>query len=50
MKSLFIQPIFRGLGRNPYNNFVGFLVDLKTPKGHIEIKVQRAELTCDVIK
>ena len=32
-----IQPIFRGLGRNPYNNFVGFLVDLKTPKGHFEI-------------
>ena len=32
-----IWPLFRGYGRNPYRNFVGFLVDLKTPKGHFEI-------------
>ena len=27
----------RNKGRNPDKNFVGFLVDLKTPKGHFEI-------------
>ena len=27
-----IWPLFRGQGRNPYKNFVGFLVDLVTPK------------------
>ena len=32
-----IQPLFRGKGRNPYKNFVGFLVFLKTPIGHFEI-------------
>ena len=29
--------LFREKGRNPYKKFVGFLVDLKTPKGHFEI-------------
>ena len=28
----------RGYGRNNYKNFVGFMVDLKTAKGHFEIK------------
>ena len=28
----FVQPLFRGQGRNPYKNFVAFLVNLKTPK------------------
>ena len=25
------------MSRNPYKNFVSFLVDLRTPKGHFEI-------------
>ena len=29
--------LFRGLGRNPYKNYVAFLGDLKTPKWHFEI-------------
>ena len=29
----FIWPLFKGEGRNPGKNFVGFLEDLKTPKG-----------------
>ena len=32
-----ILPLFRGKGRNPWKNLVGFLEDLKTPKGHFEI-------------
>ena len=32
-----IWPLFRGYGRNPGKNFVGFLGDLKTSKGHFEI-------------
>ena len=32
-----IWPHFRGKGRNPYKNFIVFLVDLVTPKGHFEI-------------
>ena len=32
-----IWPLFRGRGRNPYKNLVGFLVDLKTPKRHFKI-------------
>ena len=35
--TFFIWPLFRGLGRNPYKNLFGFLVDLKTLKGHFEI-------------
>ena len=27
-----IWPLFRGKDRNPYKNFIDFLVDLKTPK------------------
>ena len=38
MATIRIQNIyFRGKGRNPGKNFVGFLEDLKTPKGHFEI-------------
>ena len=29
--------LHRGLGRNPGKSFVGFLGDLKAPKGHFEI-------------
>ena len=32
-----IWPLFRSYGRCPGKNFVGFLGDLKTPKGHFEI-------------
>ena len=32
-----IWPLFTSWGRNPWKNFVGFLEDLKTPKGHFEI-------------
>ena len=32
-----IWPLFRGYGRNPGKNFIVFLGDLKTPKGHFEI-------------
>ena len=35
--TLLFWPLFRGWGRNPYKNFVGFLVNLKTLKGHYEI-------------
>ena len=35
---LLFDPLFKGQGRNPYKIFVGFLVFLKTPKGHFEIK------------
>ena len=34
---IFFWPLFRGLGRNPEKNFIGFLGDLKTPKGHFKI-------------
>ena len=33
----FVSTLFRGLGRNSYKDFVGFMVDLKTPKGYFEI-------------
>ena len=32
-----IWPLFRGLGRNPDKNFIGFVVDLKAPKCPFEI-------------
>ena len=45
----FDSNIFRGLGRNPYNNFVGFLVNLKTPKGHFEINWPWGESKMNII-
>ena len=33
-----ISPLFKCLCRNPGNKFVLFLKDLKTPKGHFEVK------------
>ena len=33
----FILPHFRAKGRNADKNFVGFLGDLETPSGHLEI-------------
>ena len=35
-----IGPLFRGQGRNPYKNVIGFLVDLKKPKGYFEIETE----------
>ena len=35
--TLLIGPLIRDQGRNTEKNFVGFLEDLKTPKGHFEI-------------
>ena len=32
-----IQPLFRGNWQDPCKNFVGLLVDLKTPEGRFEI-------------
>ena len=32
-----ICPLFRGYGRNPGRDFVGYLEEVLTPKGHFEI-------------
>ena len=32
IETFLILPLFRGKGRNPWKNLVGFLEDLKTPK------------------
>ena len=46
---LFYTTLFRSQNRNPYKNFVGFLVGLKTPKGHFEINWPLKDNQCSVI-